>query len=191
MKICSKCNIKQKLVNFSIRNRSKDGYKSWCKTCDKVHHAINRNSIINNKKLHYQENKEQHKIRTEIWRKTNPENLKENDAKYYQENKETIYNKDKNWRKNNPDKRNAISAKRRAAKLNATLKLPKDQNILISEFYKESHRLSKETGIAYQVDHIIPLQGKTVSGLHVPWNLRVITRKENIKKGNRITIGPA
>ena len=47
-------------------------------------------------------------------------------------------------------------------------------------------RMSETTGERYVVDHIVPLQGETVSGLHVPWNLRVITQVENLAKSNKL-----
>ena len=63
--------------------------------------------------------------------------------------------------------------------------LTKEHKKQIKEIYAERDRLIKETGIPHDVDHIIPIQGETVSGLHVPWNLRPIPSKENGQKKNK------
>lgn len=56
----------------------------------------------------------------------------------------------------------------------------------IKDIYLECKRISTETGVQHHVDHIVPLRGKTVSGLHVHWNLQVLPAHENIKKSNRL-----
>lgn len=87
------------------------------------------------------------------------------------------------WACKNPDKACANSMKRKAAKRNRT---PSWANMSkIAEFYTLANNLTKTTGIKHVVDHIVPLQGVYVSGLHVENNLQVITALANASKGNR------
>lgn len=60
----------------------------------------------------------------------------------------------------------------------------------IREVYAEAARLTKQTGIKHEVDHIVPLRGREVSGLHVHWNLRAIPHFENRAKGNKVVAMP-
>lgn len=73
--------------------------------------------------------------------------------------------------------------KRNSLKRSATPKwLSKKQRMEIKEFYFLSKSLTRTTGVKHNVDHVVPICGKTVCGLHVPWNLQVITEEENLKK---------
>ena len=56
----------------------------------------------------------------------------------------------------------------------------------IREIYDECKRITKESGILHHVDHIVPLRGQNVSGLHVHQNLRIITADENQRKKNKL-----
>ncbi|MEY5099605.1 MAG: Burkholderia phage Mica [Pseudomonadota bacterium] len=56
----------------------------------------------------------------------------------------------------------------------------------VRAIYAEARRISRETGVPHHVDHIIPLQGEYVSGLHVETNLRIVEGAENLRKGNRL-----
>jgi 5-methylcytosine-specific restriction endonuclease McrA len=90
------------------------------------------------------------------------------------------------WARENPDRMRAKVAKRRAAKLMAT---PKWVDLgEISKIYEQCGILIRSAGTKYEVDHIVPLKGENVCGLHVPWNLRIIAQKMNRAKNNRLDV---
>jgi hypothetical protein len=93
------------------------------------------------------------------------------------------------WRADKPFKNVAKTVRYTASKLNATpVWLSTEQLQQIESFYWLAQLQKELTDTTYHVDHIVPLKGKTVCGLHVPWNLQVIPALENIRKGNKIVL---
>jgi predicted Fe-S protein YdhL (DUF1289 family) len=125
----------------------------------------------------YAENPEKEKISAKIrsaeWRKANPAHVGNKIAKT-------------KWKRNNIGKVRADTVKRRAAKLQRTPAwLTVDDLWMLEQAYELAALRTKMFGFSWHVDHIIPLQGKLVSGLHVPTNVRVIPGVENVRKANR------
>lgn len=99
--------------------------------------------------------------------------------------------KDKHKAKN-PDLYRAYVNFRRRRFRDATPKwLTKEDKQAIRQLYIDAMTVSRITGTPYVVDHIIPLLGETVSGLHVPTNLKVMTREENLRKSNKLVDTPS
>ena len=91
----------------------------------------------------------------------------------------------------NPDYYRSLVSFRRRRFRDATPKwLSAEQKMEIRLKYRLAIELSRRTGIRHAVDHMVPLQGENVCGLHVPWNLEVITQDENLKKSNKLVDTP-
>lgn len=121
------------------------------------------------------------------YREKNPEKERARCLAYNARNLKKVRESTANWVKNNPHKKLHLNTLRYARKMKQTPPwLSADHKREILDFYNLSQKLSRETGVRHHVDHIIPLKGKFVSGLHVPWNLQVIPATQNIKKGNKV-----
>lgn len=122
------------------------------------------------------------------WNKRNKKRMDEYRTEYYSnpDNKRRHLNGSKEYRNKHRAKYAAHCRTRQARKLQATPKwlTPNDFDE-IEQIYQRSVNTTEQTGIKHVVDHYYPLQGETVSGLHCPSNLRILTEVENATKGNK------
>lgn len=121
------------------------------------------------------------------WREKNPTHGAERRKLWGKANPEKIRAINIASKKRHPDRIVARNAKRNADKLMATPKwLTRGQFLEIQEFYTLAKELAWLSNEPLEVDHIVPLKGKEVRGLHVPWNLQILPESLNIKKGNKL-----
>ena len=96
------------------------------------------------------------------------------------------------WKANNKTQVRAdTKARRRKHRLATPKWLTRQQKSEIRQLYQIAITMTKTTGEQYVVDHIVPLRSEFVCGLHVPWNLRVIPRQENLLKSNKLIDTPS
>ena len=141
------------------------------------------------------------RARAAVWRATHPEQVRARRQRHAEKHREEIREKSRVSRDKRRVRRREtdrayyfthretclISARAqtpiRRARVKQACPLWADMNA-IRAIYAEAARLTRETGVAYEVDHFFPLRGENVSGLHCEQNLRIITRDENRRKHN-------
>lgn len=97
----------------------------------------------------------------------------------------------KKWAEDNPEKTKVAAyarcATRYASKRSRTPRwLTTDHRVQMRAIYLKCRTITKASGVKHHVDHIVPLVGRTVSGLHVPWNLQILPATENMTKQRKL-----
>lgn len=177
MKICKKCNVEKKFTCFANSKKGdKFGLHSYCKEC--------RREICRNwHKKNAKKSKEIH----DNWLAKNPDKVKAYSKKWISENIERHKENNRSWKLKNPSLNAKNSNNYRVSKTKQTPKwLSFIEFAQIQEMYDVAQALYVQTGIKHHVDHIHPLKGNGFNGLHVPWNLQILTASENIAKKNKI-----
>jgi hypothetical protein len=199
LKTCTRCGIEKSLKNFYRKKQAIDGHMSECKICtqirnkqayeenkktrrhyDKVYQLENKLKLQEYRKNYRDKNKEKAKGAYSQYRELHKDKLNANHREWWEQNKEII----NEWRRINKHLSAAQSAKRRTMKRQATPWWSESEQI--KEIYNKAREITVETGVQHHVDHIVPLKGVGVQGLHVIANLRIIPYYENLSKSNKL-----
>lgn len=147
-----------------------------CVVCSAIHRETLKSNDPDYSKRHYQENREIYLERAKLSAASNPEQTRQNKRA---------------WKSRHSDQNKAINKAHKLANPEYYAAKQRFRNAWLRTrrlpgFDKELEAFYGLCPPGFHVDHIVPLKGKTVCGLHVPWNLQYLPATENIKKGNRL-----
>ena len=180
-KVCVKCHVEKPLSEFYKAKRGAFGVRTDCKECNKdaarQWSALNPDKVKESQRRSRLKNRQKNKQCQRRWYEANKEKHIAVTREWAENNKDKTRKSSSDYRKRNKSRFAAYAAARKAREINAT---PKWVDLeIVQDFYLEA----KYHGLV--VDHIVPLQGKNVCGLHVEHNLQLLTTEENCKKSNK------
>jgi len=177
--------LQHNLVRYYTGKPCKNGHNA--ERFAKRRQCVECNRIAANKRV--LQNPELNRIKVKNWAEKNRERAAISAHNNYLKRKAKDHKKillaKSNWVRDNPQKVNAATAKYRATKSKRTPSWLNAVQKAEIDFTYEYCTALRQCGLDYHVDHIVPLRGKTVSGLHVPWNLQVIPCTDNLVKSNK------
>lgn len=176
-KECTKCFEIKELSLFSNTTKGLFGKFSVCKKCIHEKDKLNKEAKKEYDRLYRLENLEKITKYDAFRRIRDKEKIKIWKIQWIQANIEKRREIGRNWAKRNRGYCAYIVRLRQIAKLRAT---PKWADL------EEIKKIYSNRPDGYHVDHIVPLKGKTICGLHVSWNLQYLPAKDNWKKGNKL-----
>lgn len=160
----------------------------------KIEYAKNKLSENLRNKKWYEANKKSHRAVCRAWSQNNRKRERETQKAWLEKNpirpekSEASKVRKREYEKNRAKNCRALkaqySSKYRASLVGATPSWADTERIMSVYYAAEILTTCLET--PFEVDHVVPLKGKTVSGLHVHWNLRIITKTQNCQKSNKL-----
>ena len=177
LKLCKRCNEQLPLGLFSPRKDAKDGLAYWCTPCkSKATTASPRRSEVS--RAYYERNKAECATRVAASIAKKPAQYAKKKAEWVQKNKPRLLSMRRTVYALNPAK-DILRVRLRQKRIKQVPSwLSQAHMVEIEGLYRFCNIFK-----GFEVDHIIPLNGKQVSGLHVPENLQVLTVRANRQKG--------
>lgn len=180
VRYCKKCDTHKAPELFGNYAKGPGGLSYYCRSC-----------VQADSKARYRADPERYKEYARQWAEANPEKRREIGLKgsrtYYARNPEARAAACRRWDKANPLKRAAYDAKKKASRKARVVCWDAELDQLVLDEATHLKQLREQfTGFEWHVDHIVPLQAKTVSGLHNAFNLAVVPALFNVRKKNRV-----